>query len=336
MSVAHLPLIARVASPPMRDARSPLPGDYEDVGPSPRVLGTGSYGITKLMRHKGTSELYAVKLIARGEHITDHVRREIVNHRHLCHPFVVQFKEVFVTSTHLGVAMEFVSGGELFNYVRQHRSFNEAQARYFFQHLVSGVEYLHAMRVVHRDLKLENLLVDLSGTSPQLKICDFGYSKSDHDSHPKTRIGTPAYISPEVYGGARPYDGKASDVWACGVVLYVMLAGSYPFQDPADPNSNHATMWRVLDVKYVLPVGLSDDGADLLLRIFVKDPKARIPIAGITQHAWFVMDLSTNVPLGPTQPMEHFDHGLSQTLEEIDAIVNAAKQTLVATPSVEY
>ena len=249
----------------------------------------------------------------------------------------MQFKEAFVTDTYLGVAMEYVSGGELFNYVQQHRSFNEAQARYFFQHLVSGVEYLHVMRVVHRDLKLENLLVDLSGTSPQLKICDFGYSKSDFDSHPKTRIGTPAYISPEVYQGVRPYDGKASDVWACGVVLYVMLAGSYPFQDPDNPTSNHATMWRVLDVKYTLPMDLSPDGADLLRRVFVKDPSARIPIAGIRQHGWFVKDLSVNVPLGETQPSaEHDDSGMAQSLEKIDAIVNAAKQTTNTTQTVEY
>jgi serine/threonine-protein kinase SRK2 len=321
----------------MRDATAHPPPDYEDVGPSPRVLGTGSYGMTKLMRHKDSNERYAVKLIARGDQITDHVRREIVNHRSLCHPFIVQFKEAFVTDTYLGVAMEYVSGGELFNYVQQHRSFNEAQARYFFQHLVSGVEYLHVMRVVHRDLKLENLLVDLSGTSPQLKICDFGYSKSDFDSHPKTRIGTPAYISPEVYQGVRPYDGKASDVWACGVVLYVMLAGSYPFQDPDNPTSNHATMWRVLDVKYTLPMDLSPDGADLLRRVFVKDPSARIPIAGIRQHGWFVKDLSVNVPLGETQPSaEHDDSGMAQSLEKIDAIVNVAKQTTNTTQTVEY
>jgi len=317
--------------------RSPSAPTYEDVGPSPLVLGTGSYGMTKLMRHTSTSERYAVKMIERGGEITDHVRREIVNHRSLCHPFIVQFKEVFVTDTHLGVAMEYVSGGELFNYVQQHRSFNEAQARYFFQHLVSGVEYLHAMRVVHRDLKLENLLVDLSGSSPQLKICDFGYSKSEVDSHPKTRIGTPAYISPEVYQGARPYDGKASDVWACGVVLYVMLAGSYPFQDPDHPNSNHATMWRVLDVQYTLPENLSGDGRDLLQRVFVKEPERRVTVAGIRTHAWFLKDLSACVPLGPTQPTgEDRCGGTGQSLEEIDAIMNEAKVTLTNAPSVEF
>eukprot|EP00227_Mantoniella_beaufortii_P010333 CAMPEP_0197592600 /NCGR_PEP_ID=MMETSP1326-20131121/15182_1 /TAXON_ID=1155430 /ORGANISM="Genus nov. species nov., Strain RCC2288" /LENGTH=350 /DNA_ID=CAMNT_0043158317 /DNA_START=96 /DNA_END=1148 /DNA_ORIENTATION=- len=296
---------------------------YQEV--NDRLLGKGSYGMTKLMREKATGTLFAIKYITRGDKITDHVRREIVNHRSLCHPFVVNFKEVLVTETHLGVVMEYVSGGELFNYVQQRRSFNEAQARYFFQHLISGVEYLHHMRVVHRDLKLENTLVDLSGPSPQLKICDFGYSKSGLDSQPKTRIGTPAYIAPEVYQGIQPYDGKASDVWACGVVLYVMLAGRYPFQDPDHPTNNHATMWRVLDIKYEMPPNLSDECKDLLRLIFVKDPHYRIPIAGIGQHPWFVRDLSHEVPLGPTQPGEGDTPTHLQIIEEIDAVVEAAK-----------
>ena len=190
---------------------------------------------------------------------------------------------------------------------------------------------------MHRDLKLENLLVDLSGSSPQLKICDFGYSKSEVDSHPKTRIGTPAYISPEVYQGARPYDGKASDVWACGVVLYVMLAGAYPFQDPDHPDSKHATMWRVLDVQYTLPENLSGDGRDLLQRVFVKDPERRVTVAGIRAHAWFLKDLSARVPLGPTQPTGEDRCGATgQSLEEIDAIMNEAKVTLTKSPSVEF
>jgi serine/threonine-protein kinase SRK2 len=179
--------------------------------------------------------------------------------------------------------------------------------------------------VVHRDLKLENTLVDLSGPSPQLKICDFGYSKSGFDSLPKTRIGTPAYIAPEVYQGIKPYDGKASDVWACGVVLYVMLAGRYPFQDPEHPTNNHATMWRVLDIKYEMPPNLSDECKDLLRRIFVKDPQYRIQMAGIGEQPWFVQDLSKEVPLGSTQPGEGEIPAHLQSIEQIDAIVEAAK-----------
>ena len=168
---------------------------YEPV--NDKLLGSGSYGLTKLMREKSTGKQYAIKYIERGDKITEHVRREIVNHRNLNHPNVVKFRQCLLTPTHLAVAMEAVGGGELFSYVQQQGKFNESQARYFFQHLISGVEYLHNMRISHRDLKLENTLVDLNET-PTLKICDFGFSKGGFDSQPKTQIGTPAYIAPEV------------------------------------------------------------------------------------------------------------------------------------------
>jgi len=307
---------------------------YERV--DDKFLGKGSYGTTKLMRERATGHLWAIKYISRGEQITDHVMREIVNHRNLRHPFVVHFKEVLVTQTHLCVVMEYIGGGELFNYVQQRRNFSEAQARYFYQHLISGVEYLHRMRVVHRDLKLENTLVDLSqATTPRLKICDFGYSRNVLGSQPKTRIGTPAYIAPEVYQGQQPYDGQASDLWACAVLLYVMLVGRYPFQDPDNPSNTNATMWRVLKLQYDMPEGLSPECQDLLRRVFVLDPKQRATIEQIYSHPWFVKDLDPAVPLGDTQPIgadgelrvaldPEVEAGM-QPLEEIKAIVNAAR-----------
>ena len=233
----------------------------------------------------------------------------------------------------LAVAMEAIGGGELFGYVQQQGNFTESQARYFFQHLISGVEYLHNMRISHRDLKLENTLVDLT-TTPVLKICDFGFSKGGFDSQPKTQIGTPAYISPEVYSGAQPYDGAASDVWACGVLLYVMLVGRYPFSDPQDPNNSHKMMQRVLSAKFDLPQNMTDECKDLLTQIFNVDPKNRITVSGINHHPWFLHDLSPSVPLGPTQPGPTADdaEGL-QCLDAINAIIDVAREPPVKTSS---
>ena len=297
---------------------------YEPV--NDKLLGSGSYGLTKLMREKASGKHYAIKYIERGDKITEHVRREIVNHRNLNHPNVVKFKQCLLTPTHLAVAMEAVGGGELFSYVQQQGKFNESQARYFFQHLISGVEYLHNMRISHRDLKLENTLVDLNET-PTLKICDFGFSKGGFDSQPKTQIGTPAYIAPEVYAGVQPYDGQASDVWACGVLLYVTLVGRYPFQDPKDPGSSHKMMQRVLSGTTEIPSSLSEECKDLMGKIFVTDPKKRASIEDIYMHPWFRHDLSPNVPLGNTQPGPADGDMLKelQSLEEINAIVDAAK-----------
>lgn len=129
-------------------------------------------------------------------------------------------------------------------------------------------------QICHRDLKLENTLLDGS-TAPRVKICDFGYSKSGVlHSQPKTTVGTPAYIAPEVLS-KREYDGKIADVWSCGVTLYVMLVGAYPFEDPSDPKDFRKTIGRILRAQYSIPdyVRVSDLCKHLLSRIFLANPE---------------------------------------------------------------
>jgi serine/threonine-protein kinase SRK2 len=204
-------------------------------------LGAGNFGVARLLRHKETKELVAMKYIERGRKIDENVAREIINHRSLRHPNIIRFKEVILTPTHLAIVMEYASGGELFERICNAGRFSEAEARYFFQQLICGVDYCHSLQICHRDLKLENTLLDGS-PAPLLKICDFGYSKSSLlHSRPKSTVGTPAYIAPEVLS-RREYDGKHADVWSCGVTLYVMLVGGYPFEDPDDPRNFRKTI----------------------------------------------------------------------------------------------
>jgi serine/threonine protein kinase len=131
-----------------------------------------------------------------SEQIDKNVEREILVHSQLRHPNVIGFKRVFLTPTHLGIVLQYAAGGELFDRVRTAGHFTEDEARYFFQQLISGVHYCHQKNVTHRDLKLENTLLDDS-PAPLLKIADFGYCK-DLSIHtpPKSTVGTPAYISP--------------------------------------------------------------------------------------------------------------------------------------------
>eukprot|EP00252_Welwitschia_mirabilis_P005102 TRINITY_DN1551_c0_g1_i1.p1 TRINITY_DN1551_c0_g1~~TRINITY_DN1551_c0_g1_i1.p1 ORF type:complete len:284 (-),score=16.36 TRINITY_DN1551_c0_g1_i1:30-881(-) len=236
-------------------------------------IGSGNFGVARLMRDRHTKELVAVKCIERGEKIDENVQREIINHRSLRHPNIVRFKEVVLTPTHLAIVMEYAAGGELFEKICSAGRFSEDEARFFFQQLISGVSYCHSMEICHRDLKLENTLLDGSPT-PRLKICDFGYSKSSLlHSQPKSTVGTPAYIAPEVLS-KKEYDGKIADVWSCGVTLYVMLVGAYPFEDPEDPRNFRKTIGRILNVQYTIPdyVHISGECRQLLSRIFVADP----------------------------------------------------------------
>nr|AUS89423.1 sucrose nonfermenting 1-like protein kinase 2.3 [Sesuvium portulacastrum] len=282
-----------------------------------RDIGSGNFGVARLMRDKLTKELVAVKYIERGDKIDENVQREIINHRSLRHPNIVRFKEVILTPTHLAIVMEYASGGELFERICNAGRFSEDEARFFFQQLISGVSYCHAMQVCHRDLKLENTLLDGS-PAPRLKICDFGYSKSAvYHSQPKSTVGTPAYIAPEVLL-RKEYDGKIADVWSCGVTLYVMLMGSYPFEDPEEPKDFRKMIQRILSVQYTIPenINLSQECCHLISRIFVADPEARITIPEIQKHEWFLKNLPADLmnenAMGsqfeePEQPMQSID-----------------------------
>ncbi|KAK4356267.1 hypothetical protein RND71_025238 [Anisodus tanguticus] len=291
-------------------------------------IGSGNFGVAKLVKDKWTSELYAVKYIARGKKIDEHVQREIMNHRSLRHPNIVRFKEVFLTPSHLAIVMEYAAGGELFERICNAGRFSEDEAQFFFQQLISGVSYCHSMQICHRDLKLENSLLDGCST-PRLKICDFGYSKSSVlHSQPKSIVGTPAYIAPEVLS-RKEYDGKLADVWSCGVTLYVMLVGAYPFEDPSDPRNFRKTLTRILSVQYSIPyyVRISKECKHLLSQIFVADPEKRITIEEIKKHPWFMKNLPIEFMEGEEASLQmNGENEPSQSIDEVLAIIQEARK----------
>ncbi|CAN1192349.1 Serine/threonine-protein kinase SRK2E [Linum perenne] len=270
-----------------------------------RDIGSGNFGVARLMRDKLSNELVAVKYIERGEKIDENVQREIINHRSLRHPNIVRFKEVVLTPTHLAIVMEYASGGELFERIRIAGRFSEDE------------------QVCHRDLKLENTLLDGS-TDPRLKICDFGYSKSSLlHSQPKSAVGTPAYIAPEVLL-KKEYDGKIADVWSCGVTLYVMLVGSYPFEDPFEPKNFRKTIQRIVNVQYSIPdyVHISPDCQHLISRIFVAEPEKRITVPEIRNHGWFLKNLPAD--LMSDEGCSSSEEQPLQSVEEIMQIIAEA------------
>ncbi|KAF9602163.1 hypothetical protein IFM89_025436 [Coptis chinensis] len=168
--------------------------------------------------------------------------------------------------------------------------------------------------ICHRDLKLENTLLDGSAT-PRLKICDFGYSKSGIlHSQPKSTVGTPAYVAPKVlsrkgylitqlsdYWSEHPQHAIA-DVWSCGVTLYVMLVGAYPFEDPEDPRNYRKTIGRIMNVQYSIPdyVYVSSSCRELLSRIFVANPSKRITLPEVKKHPWFLKNLPKELEVDKT------------------------------------
>ncbi|QCD91499.1 serine/threonine-protein kinase SR [Vigna unguiculata] len=292
-----------------------------------KELGSGNFGVARLAKDKKTEELVAIKYIERGKKIDANVQREIVNHRSLRHPNIIRFKEVFLTQTHLAIVLEYAAGGELFDRICNAGRLSEDEARFFFQQLISGVSYCHSMQICHRDLKLENTLLD-GNPAPRLKICDFGFSKSALlHSQPKSTVGTPAYIAPEVLS-RKEYDGKIADVWSCGVTLYVMLVGAYPFEDPEDPKNFRKSIGRIMSVQYAIPdyVRVSKECRHLISSIFVANPAKRITMSEIKQHLWFRKNLPREIIEAERRGYEETQKDQpSQSVEEIMQIIEEAR-----------
>ena len=149
-----------------------------------------------------------------------------------------------------------------------------------FQQILSGIEYLSQIRVVHRDLKPENMLIDYDRG---IKIVDFGLSNTyKRQELLKTACGSPCYAAPEMISGKR-YDGAKVDVWSCGVVLFALLCGYLPFEDP-DTNILYS---KILSADYQLAEHVSAEATDLLDKILTVDPNKRITIKEIRSHPWF-------------------------------------------------
>ncbi|KAL3135204.1 hypothetical protein ABBQ38_006288 [Trebouxia sp. C0009 RCD-2024] len=253
-----------------------------------------------------------------------------MNHRSLMHPHIVQFKEVFVTSQYLAIVMEYAAGGDMFEHVVRKGYLKESEARWFFQQLLVGVDYVHRMGVANRDIKLENTLLDGS-PRPLLKICDFGYSKHEKfQSAPGSRVGTPAYLAPEVIMTTKgqTYDGKIADIWSCGVMLYVMLVGIYPFERTEDKHDNRKLqkmIQRIVQAEYEFPphVKVSKACRDLLHKILTPDPAKRVTVPDIQNHVWYKKDL----PRGVSDMNDNLlpPGAGCQSLEEISRIVREAQ-----------
>lgn len=199
------------------------------------------------------------------------------------HPNIIKLIDVIETSDSIYTVMEYCAGGELFDLVSSHGRLPEAEAKYFFRQIISAVRHLHSVGLAHRDLKLENILID---SKKVVKLADFGLSTSLMDGMIlSTSCGSPHYAAPELLTKEELYDGKAVDMWSCGVVLYATLIGAMPF----DSNST-ATLFKLIRKgKYILPKNvnaLSIHAVDLIVRLLQVNPVKRLTITEAEAHPW--------------------------------------------------
>ncbi|KAK7397462.1 hypothetical protein VNO78_18634 [Psophocarpus tetragonolobus] len=185
------------------------------------------------------------------------------------------------SKTKIYIVLEFVDGGELFDKIAAYGRLKEDEARNYFQQLINAVDYCHSRGVYHRDLKPENMLLDSNSV---LKVSDFGlstYSQKEGELL-RTACGTPNYVAPEVLND-RGYVGSTSDIWSCGVILFVLMAGYLPFDEPS-----HMTLYRKIGrAQFSCPSWFTPQAKALLKRILHPNPLTRIKIHELLEDAWF-------------------------------------------------
>ena len=240
-----------------------------------------------------TSRMSMRDVSAKQDKMTLGIEREIVIMKLIEHPNLLGLIDVYETSKELFLILEYVAGGELFDYLVSKGPLRSSEARSYFRQIIFGLHYCHSFNICHRDLKPENLLLD--GSKKVVKVADFGMAAlQPSEKMLETSCGSPHYASPEIVSG-KSYKGTASDIWSCGIILFALLCGRLPFDDPNIQN----LLGLVRLGKFNMPDYLDPLAKDLIWRMLVVDPERRIKMKDIMRHPWF----TDNGNLSHTNPV---------------------------------
>lgn len=246
------------------------------------VLGRGAFSVVYSAVHKLTRVPVAIKSIEKST-ISDLKRGrtlglEVEIMRCAVHPSLLQLFELIETGTHLHLVMEYASGGSLLSLIQTQGKMNEKAAKQVIASVTSGLKALHEKGIVHRDVKLDNILIGGNGA----KLGDFGVSKCvKPGEYLNDIIGTPSYLSPEIIL-SKAYNGQAADMWSLGVCLYGLLCGTLPFK-----GFNLTTLHKsIVAGHYLSPSELSWGARDVISGLLCKDPDMRLTAAALLRHTW--------------------------------------------------
>ncbi|THC99085.1 hypothetical protein EYZ11_001406 [Aspergillus tanneri] len=297
-----------------------------------RTLGRGSTGRVRLAKHALTGQTAAIKIvskksaaIAQSESIAamdrniggssgtgarpmpSGIEREVVIMKLIEHPNVISLYDVWENRGELYLVLEYVEGGELFDYVSNHGPLPEEEAVRIFRQIIAGLGHCHRFNICHRDLKPENILLD---AWHNVKLADFGMAALQPIGHwLNTSCGSPHYAAPEIIYGRR-YRGDKADIWSCGIILYALLTGYLPFDGGDLPK----TLQLVKKAEFFIPREISYEAADLIQRILQKKPEDRITMDNIFMHPLLQKyekfhQARSNHYLGPAPPISVDDCG---------------------------
>lgn len=268
-----------------------------------KTIGSGSFSKVKLAVEVATNKQVAVKLIDKkmlkgSESLRLSLGREVEVMKLLAgHEGVVQLIEVIDTPSQVCLVLEYVSGGELFDFIADHfDDLTESECKRLFKHFMESIVFMHGKQICHRDLKLENILISSPDSDIRsLKLADFGLARTFTPGQKlTTRCGSEEYAAPEIILGNH-YDGTHTDMWAIGCILFAMLCGQLPFEiDDMSANpqkrGRKAMLWRIVKGEFHWPdfveVKISQEAKDLVTGMLQAKPEKRLTAEQVLQHDW--------------------------------------------------
>ncbi|KAG0671280.1 hypothetical protein C6P42_003624, partial [Pichia californica] len=315
-----------------------------------RTLGKGSTGRVRLAKHTITGQLAAIKIVPKNiidfDNNTNNktnninnekekekkkkrqksdenglpygIEREIIIMKLISHPNIMALYDVWENKNELYLVLEYVEGGELFDFLINNGRLSEKDAVKYFRMIINGVSYCHKFNICHRDLKPENILLDKNG---KIKIADFGMAALETQQKLlETSCGSPHYASPEIVAG-KNYHGSPSDVWSCGIILFALLTGHLPFDDP----NIRQLLLKVQTGKFHMPSNLSNEAKDLIWSMLRVNPNERIKIENISFHPLMCKYPDNSID-EVEDKLDHLD--ISKPIKKIDIDILNNLQTL--------
>jgi MAP/microtubule affinity-regulating kinase len=241
-----------------------------------KIIGSGSYAIVWMATNRKTSQRVAIKIYEKIKLLDPeklkNVKNEIEILKQLDHPNIIKLHQEFETFRQIHIVMEYIGTTSLSEFLkkRQGKKLTEPEAKVIFKQVASAIHYIHQKEIIHRDIKLENILIE---SFSNVKLIDFGFA-----AHPNATsisgvlCGTPAYMSPEILGKEEGQTGYPADIWAMGILLYQLLEGDFPFKGQSD----RELFQKVKAGKYELPSNWSEGLKNLMVSLLTLDQKQRI------------------------------------------------------------
>ena len=276
-----------------------------------RLIGQGAFGKVNIGLNVLSGRIVAIKSFIKDElknsENMDKILYETNLMRKLNHPNITKILETFEDDKYIFIIMEYINGGNLFSFVKKRRKLSEKISKFLFRQIIEGIQHIHSKKIVHRDIKLENILIDLNN---KIKICDFGIGimLNSDDELIREQCGTPMYMAPEIILNSKKngYKGYPVDIWSAGIALYIMLSGTLPFSYKnydnneknemnnnsisLSNNNNYDLQYSIVNKNPKKIKKISSEARDLLHGLLNKDPNKRLTIEEILNHPWLKKD----------------------------------------------